>query len=61
MKRRRLIKHLTATGCHLARHGGKHDIFTNPENGRKAPVPRHQDVKNSLVALICRQLGVRRP
>ena len=29
--------------------------------GRKAPVPRHQDVKNSLVALICRQLGVRRP
>lgn len=27
----------------------------------EAPLPRRQGVKNSLMALICRQLGVRRP
>lgn len=28
-------------GCTLHRHGGRHDLFLNPANGRKAPVPRH--------------------
>ncbi|MCY3930414.1 MAG: type II toxin-antitoxin system HicA family toxin [Acidobacteria bacterium] len=40
MKRRRLLKHLSANGCQLRRHGRKHDIFLNPETGRKAPIPR---------------------
>ena len=61
MKRRRLLKHLTASGCHLKRHGRRHDIYTNPENGRQAPVPRHQEVKDTLVRLICRQLSIKQP
>jgi len=47
MKRRDLIRELTDAGCYLKKHGKRHDLFVNPKNGRKAPVPRH----NHLVLL----------
>ncbi len=56
MKRRDLIRELEQAGCRLHRHGGRHDIYINPANGRKAPVPRHQEIKETLVRLIRRQL-----
>jgi len=42
----------------LDRRGGGHDIFLNPANGRKAPVPRHKEIKETLVAQIRKQLGI---
>lgn len=56
MKRRDLIRELEQAGCQLHRHGGRHDIYINPANGRKAPVPRHQEIKETLVRLIRKQL-----
>jgi len=54
MKRRDLIRELTDAGCYLKRH----DLFVNPKNGRKAPVPRHPEIKNSLCEIIRKQLGL---
>ncbi|HSU83112.1 MAG TPA: type II toxin-antitoxin system HicA family toxin [Thermoanaerobaculia bacterium] len=59
MNRRDLIRELTREGCHLERHGSRHDIYVNPANGRKAPIPRHNEIKNSLADLIRKQLGIR--
>lgn len=31
------------------RHGGRHDIYLNPSNGMKQPVPRHSEIDDPLV------------
>ena len=59
MKRKEFIKELVKAGCYLKRHGSRHDIYINPKNGRKAPVPRHAEIKNTLVELIKKQLGLK--
>ncbi|MCK4251844.1 type II toxin-antitoxin system HicA family toxin [candidate division WOR-3 bacterium] len=59
MKRKELIKLLVKSGCILIRHGKKHDIYFNTKNGRKAPVPRHTEIKNTLSELINKQLGIK--
>jgi predicted RNA binding protein YcfA (HicA-like mRNA interferase family) len=58
VKRRALIKELTAAGCQLLKRGKKHDIYRNPRTGQKAPVLRHTEVANTLVNLIKKQLGL---
>ena len=58
MNRRQFVRELTDAGCYLHRHGGKHDIYRNPANARKAPVPRHSELRDSLCQLIRRQLGL---
>ncbi|RKY06755.1 MAG: hypothetical protein DRP65_11360 [Planctomycetota bacterium] len=40
------------------RHGSRHDIYVNPGTDRQTPIPRHPEIKNSLVALIKKQLGI---
>jgi len=59
MKRRAFIRELTKAGCYLQRHGKRHDIYVNPQNGRKAPVLRHSEIKDSLCELIRKQLGLK--
>jgi len=59
VKRHEFLRELARVGCELERHGKKHDIFVNPANGRKAPVPRHAEIKDSLCDLIRRQLGLK--
>lgn len=59
MKRREFIRLLRRRGCCLHRHGARHDIYLNPANGRRAPVPRHAEIRNSLAALIEKQLGLK--
>jgi len=59
VKRRDFIRELVDAGCYLKRHGSKHDIYVNPKNGRKAPVPRHSDIKRSLSELIKKQLAIK--
>lgn len=58
MKRAAFLRELAQQGCVLHRHGGRHDLYLNPANGRKAPVPRHGDIKESLCRLIRKQLEV---
>lgn len=58
MKRGSLVRELVKAGCYLKRHGKKHDIYENSRNGKKAPIPRHSEIKESLVRLIKLQLGV---
>ncbi|MCD4726308.1 MAG: type II toxin-antitoxin system HicA family toxin [Pirellulales bacterium] len=59
MKRRDFVRKLESAGCLLHRHGGRHDIYLNPRTGRKAPVPRHSELRDSLCRLIRRQLGLK--
>jgi mRNA interferase HicA len=59
MKRKDLIKQLTIAGCVLLRHGSRHDIYLNPTNGQKQPVPRHTEVDEQLAKHIKKYLGVK--
>jgi predicted RNA binding protein YcfA (HicA-like mRNA interferase family) len=59
LKRGEFIRELNQAGCHLKRHGGRHDIFINPTTKRTATVPRHREIPNSLANLIRRQLGIK--
>ncbi len=56
MKRRELIKLLEEFGCFLARHGAKHDWYTNPTTKQSQPVPRHNDINENLARSILRKL-----
>jgi hypothetical protein len=58
MKRSELIRQLVAAGCVLYRHGAKHDIYLNPANGKKQPVPRHMEIDDHLARHIKRHLGI---
>jgi mRNA interferase HicA len=58
MKRSELIRQLVAAGCVLHRHGASHDIYLNPANGKKQPVPRHTEIDNNLARHIKRNLGI---
>ncbi len=58
MKRADFVRELERAGCVLHRHGGRHDIYRNPVNGRSAPVPRHREIAESLCRVIRRQLGL---
>ena len=53
-----LIKKLLKAGCILKRHGIRHDIYINTDNGKQALMPRHPDVRESLIKLIKKQLDV---
>lgn len=59
MKRRDLERHLRAHGARLDRHGSRHDWWVS-QDGR-ATVPRHNEVKASLVRAICAQLKLPPP
>lgn len=58
MKRQELIRQLEKVGCILKRHGSRHDIYLNPKNGKKQPVPRHQEIDDQLARHIKKQLDI---
>lgn len=58
MKREALLRELKDAGCVAKRHGKRHDLYTNPQNGRSAPVPRHTEIANTLCGVIRKQLGI---
>ena len=58
MKREEFVRDLERMGCRLLRYGGRHDIYINLANGRKAPVPRHREITASLGRLVRKQLGL---
>ncbi|MBF0520334.1 MAG: type II toxin-antitoxin system HicA family toxin [Nitrospirae bacterium] len=53
-----MIRELTGHGCKLIRRGSKHDVYENPQNGARTPIPRHKEIKESLCDLIIKQLGI---
>jgi len=57
VKRSQLIRELVAQGCYLRRRGKRHDIYANPITGRKAPIPRHSEIKETL----CKLISVQKP
>jgi hypothetical protein len=53
-----LIREVVRAGCYLKRHGSNHDVYFNPKTGKKAPIPRHSQIKETLAELIKKQLGI---
>jgi mRNA interferase HicA len=60
LKRSAFLRELAEKGCVLHRHGRRPDLYLIPPNGRKAPVPRHAEIRNTLCELIRKQLGIER-
>jgi len=60
MKRHELLKIMKENNCEFLEHGKRHDSYINRSNGLKAPVPRHNEIKNSLCKLIFKQLGIKK-
>jgi mRNA interferase HicA len=58
MKRRQFARQLLKDGCILLRPGAKHDIYLNPNTGKKQPVPRHTEIENALAKHIRKYLGL---
>ena len=58
MRRKELIRQLAEAGCVLNRHGSRHDIYVNPVNGKKQPVPRHAEIEDVLARHIKKHLGL---
>ena len=56
MKRKDLIKKITAFGCILERHGSNHDLYRNPGTGKKQPVQRHNEIDETLARHILKEL-----
>ena len=57
MKRKDLIKKLTASGCVFVRHGSNHDLYQNPITRRKQPIPRHREIDENLARHILKELA----
>ena len=60
MKRRDLIRHLVDQRCELIREGANHSWWSNPANGQRSAVPRHNEVSDVWARKICRDPGHRR-
>ena len=56
MKRIDLISAINKMGCVFIRHGGRHDWYQNPETKISQPVPRHNEIKDSLAKHILKTL-----
>ena len=57
MKRKELLKRIVSAGCVLVRHGGRHDLYTNPKTGKKQPIPRHDEIDANLAKHIIKELA----
>lgn len=58
MKYSELKKMLRNAGCILQRQGARHEIWTNPQTGAQATVPRHdaQEVNKKTERSILKKL-----
>lgn len=58
MKRSELISVLTEAGCFFYKHGGRHDLWKNPD-GKTFAVPRHaKEVPTGTAARIKKDAGI---
>ena len=61
MKRQALLRYLGEHGCELLREGGRHSIWWKPIDGKKAAIPRHNEIREILVSKICKDLHLPKP
>jgi len=61
MKRRELLRHLTAQGCRFLREGSRHSLYLNPLSNKVSAVPRHSEIGDFLARKICRDLNIPEP
>jgi mRNA interferase HicA len=61
MKRAKLMQHLRKHGCELVREGARHSIWRNPASAGLTAVPRHTEIKETIVRKICSDLDIQRP
>jgi len=61
VKRRDLLRHLSAHGCALLREGGNHSWWHQLELNRRSAIPRHNEINDLLVLKICKDLGIPKP
>jgi predicted RNA binding protein YcfA (HicA-like mRNA interferase family) len=57
MKRNELVKIIRENGCILIRHGSKHDWYQNPSTKISQPIPRHNEIAESLAKHIIKMLS----
>jgi mRNA interferase HicA len=57
MKRKDLIKKISANGCVMVRHGDRHDLYKNPQTGKQQLVPRHTEIDEILAKHILKELA----
>ncbi len=55
VKRRDLETALRGLGWTLAKHGGRHDLWSHPDKTKKIVIPRHTEIKVHLARSILRQ------
>ena len=58
MKRSEFLRRINGLGCELLRLGNRHDIYINTNNGKRAPIPRHKEIADTLTKIILKQLGI---
>ena len=61
MKRTKFLKHLHLHGCKFVREGGNHTIYASADGSRKTAIPRHPEIKPSIVRKICKDVNVPPP
>ena len=61
MKRRDLVRHLNTHACELLREGGRHSFFWKPATKATTAMPRHSEIRESLVRKICKDLDIPQP
>ncbi|HEX4103868.1 MAG TPA: type II toxin-antitoxin system HicA family toxin [Candidatus Paceibacterota bacterium] len=61
MKRRDIVRHLERCGCYLLREGGRHSIYWNVLNGKRASVPRHMEVNEITAREIFKEIDIPHP
>lgn len=57
MKRTTLIKQIRSIGCVLLRHGSRHDWYQNEKTKISQPIPRHNEIAESLAKHIIKMLS----
>ncbi|MCK4326350.1 type II toxin-antitoxin system HicA family toxin [bacterium] len=61
MKRRHVLAYLRRNGCEFLREGSSHSWWWNPALNKRSSVPRHTEIKDSLVMKICKDMGIPSP
>jgi predicted RNA binding protein YcfA (HicA-like mRNA interferase family) len=56
VKRNDFINILKDKGVVFFKHGSKHDIFIHKDTGKKIPIPRHVEIKNTTVSEILKEI-----
>jgi mRNA interferase HicA len=56
VKRKELVRQLEGMGCRLIRRGRRHDWYQNAETGIVQPIPRHNEINDSLAKHIMKML-----